>query len=133
MAKIYFVNDLQRTIWVVGGRILCPFCWLAYSAFQLFCSWPVSSLSFYLYSQLFSSTFTRKLNPNFIQKFWLFQFSAKCVFLYSFPSHSISIVNHKSKDPEYEHLATYSTFLVKFWTAITFFAINLQSMETYPT
>lgn len=36
-------------------------------------------------------------------------------------------------DVEWEHIATWSAIIVKFWLAITFFAINLQSMETYPT
>lgn len=34
---------------------------------------------------------------------------------------------------EYQFEAIALITVVKFWTAITFFAINLQAMETYPT
>lgn len=40
--------------------------------------------------------------------------------------------NVKTAD-EYQFHATCLITVVKFWTAITFFAINLQAMETYPT
>lgn len=36
-------------------------------------------------------------------------------------------------DIEWEFWATWSVIIVKFWLSILFFAINLQSMETYPT
>lgn len=36
-------------------------------------------------------------------------------------------------DSEYQFAATCLTIIIKFWGAITFFAVNLQSMETYPT
>lgn len=36
-------------------------------------------------------------------------------------------------DSEWEFGATGLTIIIKFWSAITYFAVNLQSMETYPT
>lgn len=36
-------------------------------------------------------------------------------------------------DSEWQFAATCLTIIIKFWGAITFFAVNLQSMETYPT
>lgn len=51
--------------------------------------------------------------------------------LYS-PSVSFCFFN-ENLDAEWELVATCSVIVVKFWLAITFFVINLQAMETYPT
>lgn len=40
---------------------------------------------------------------------------------------------NENLDAEWEFVATCSVIFVKFWLAITFFVINLQAMETYPT
>lgn len=37
------------------------------------------------------------------------------------------------EDSEWQFSATCLTIVIKFWSAITYFAVNLQSMETYPT
>lgn len=40
---------------------------------------------------------------------------------------------NETLDVEWQMVATCSVIVVKFWLAITFFVINLQAMETYPT
>lgn len=38
-----------------------------------------------------------------------------------------------TQDVEWGSVATGSIFIVKFWLAISYFVVNLQSTETYPT
>lgn len=57
----------------------------------------------------------------------------KSQFYYLFLSSLFYFNLNQIIDVEWEFVATCSVIVVKFWLAITFFVINLQAMETYPT
>lgn len=58
---------------------------------------------------------------------YLFDFSINAQYIFQYSRESFYL------DNEWEHISTLSVIAIKFWAAITYFAVYLQATEMYPT
>lgn len=121
-----FVLILQNFGKLISQRFLCLLRWNG-SVLLLLVPDTSSTVPFHRLSWL--CHFTNFANHNF-PSFYSFPTSSSSSFFSLFCL--VSFANETS-DVEWQMVAICSVIIVKFWLAITFFVINLQSMETYPT
>ncbi|XP_031637594.1 carcinine transporter [Contarinia nasturtii] len=132
--KIYGMLSLFSGFRLAKNTTILIICWmictLAYFTLILYISQADGNpfLNFFIQSAIEAPAFfLGTYMANTLGRRWTNSFSFILASLFCIPT--IILANYV----EWEYIATCSVIVVKFWLAITFFVINLQAMETYPT
>ncbi|XP_055297249.1 carcinine transporter isoform X2 [Sitodiplosis mosellana] len=123
--------SLFQSPFIIGMEISKPMiCTLAYFTLILYIAQADGNpfLNFFIQSAIEAPAFfLANYMANTVGRRWTNSFSFIFASLFCIPT--IILANYV----EWQMVATCSVVVVKFWLAITFFVINLQAMETYPT